>query len=310
MNKQGFFVVLAQVGFVLLLPVLAVAHGGLSGPCVDCHTMHNSQNGGTMGDGPNPKLLRHFDCVGCHAYTTNDSANGRAGSAPSAPQVWDSVTSLAGGYFTDGGADGIQHNVDDLGLGLDGSFTNIPGTANTYDINSKVTCEKCHDSTIGHAVADSARAGDATSSYRMLGSGGQYVKGTGNVNFEAGSNGQNTYDSASLNLFCAQCHGRFHGTGPTAQGDGAGGASGTPNAWLRHPTDVSLITEYTAATYIGNDKRIPVGGDGSSTDIVMCISCHRPHGSSQADLLRFTYSDSQAGSGGESFGCETCHGEK
>lgn len=306
MKNQGVLVILAAVGFVLLLPILAVAHGGLTGPCVNCHTMHNSQNGAVMGDGPNPKLLRYMDCVGCHAHTTNDSSTGRAASAPNAPQVWDDVTPLAGGYFTDSGADGIQHNVYDLGMDVDGSFSKIPGTATDYNAGNQVTCEQCHDSTIGHAIADSARVGDATSSYRMLGREGQYVKGTGNGNFEAGSNGQNTYDSASLNTFCAKCHGLFHG------GDQGVGADAMPNAWLRHPTDVSLKTEYTTAGYIGDDKRIPMGNNAAETksDMVMCISCHRPHGSGHADLLRFTYSMSQAGSGGETFGCETCHGEK
>ena len=63
MKKQGVLLILVAAGFVLLLPVLAAAHGGLTGPCVDCHTMHNSQNGGTMGDGPNPfPISRRSEC--------------------------------------------------------------------------------------------------------------------------------------------------------------------------------------------------------------------------------------------------------
>ncbi|MDP3013134.1 MAG: cytochrome c3 family protein, partial [Candidatus Subteraquimicrobiales bacterium] len=44
--------------------------------------------------------------------------------------------------------------------------------------------------------------------------------------------------------------------------------------------------------------------------IVMCLSCHRAHGSPEPDLLRWTYSGMIAGSGTSDTGCFTCHTSK
>ncbi|MFN2369319.1 MAG: cytochrome c3 family protein, partial [Desulfurivibrionaceae bacterium] len=169
--------------------------------------------------------------------------------------------------------------------------------------NAQITCESCHDGTIGHMTANATRLGDATSSYRMLGRDSVYVKGTGDINFEIAA-GQNIYEAASLNLFCATCHGLFHGS--ANQGEGQ---EPTPNVWIRHPTDVSLSKEYPAAGFTGS-QTVPMGSTGAVTDMVMCISCHRPHGSGEPDLLRFTYSANQSGDSTAATGCETCHGEK
>ena len=54
----------------------------------------------------------------------------------------------------------------------------------------------------------------------------------------------------------------------------------------------------------------------ADNDIVTCLSCHRAHGSAYADLLRWDYTDMQAGSGGDGVnkfankGCFACHTTK
>ena len=138
----------------------------------------------------------------------------------------------------------------------------------------------------------------------MLGRGGGfYVKGTGVANYGVEVT-QNVYDATTMNLFCASCHGLFHGFNQGV------GEDPIPNTWLRHPTDVSLSREYPAATFTGS-KTIPLGNeDPADTDVVMCISCHRPHGSPYPDLLRFNYSVNKAGDPSAAAGCETCHGVK
>lgn len=309
-------VVLAAV-VVLLAPRWAGAHSG-TGACADCHTMHNSQDGAwIVTDGPQPQLLK-YDCKGCHARTFND-ANGRAATAgPYAPQVGPQVAGggpqNSGGYFSisGGAADGTTHNVFDLSAPADSVLlangsTTAPG--GLFAIENAVgsgepllTCQSCHDLTIGHAPADSVRLGNASSSYRMLHRSGNYVAGTGDINYEAGA-GQNVYDAASMNTFCATCHGNFHGLPNTdSVGDGSG-------SWIRHPTNVS--TNGYGASYSGSDKAVPVG-DAGNTDQVMCISCHRPHGNARNDMLRFSYGggDNLAGDVTASLGCETCHGTK
>lgn len=45
--------------------------------------------------------------------------------------------------------------------------------------------------------------------------------------------------------------------------------------------------------------------------MVFCLSCHRAHGSPYPDMLRFDYSEMQAGGGGATgTGCFKCHSAK
>ena len=154
-----------------------------------------------------------------------------------------------------------------------------------------------------------------------------------------------TDDAASnhtISHLCAECHGAFHnvtsspgvftGVQGIISGDDMTVAS---SPWLRHPTDFdmsSLPGEY--ASYTSYDPIVPVGRTGSpavgwKTDntvnsatngaIVMCLSCHRAHGSPWPDLLRWDYSGMIAGPAGTTIngvtqatgtGCFVCHTNK
>lgn len=120
----------------------------------------------------------------------------------------------------------------------------------------------------------------------------------------------------TISYSCAQCHGYFHSRIDDT-------ATGSP--WLRHPTDVDLPAAGEYATYNPDNSNLysveaPVGratvpASSSSTvtpgtDIVTCISCHRAHGSSEPDILRWTYANIQAGTGTADTGCFTCHTQK
>ena len=119
----------------------------------------------------------------------------------------------------------------------------------------------------------------------------------------------------TVTFFCCGCHGRFH------EEQNAGGA------WVRHPSDAVIpdTGEYTDAfgasgsgtgTY---DPQVPVARDDLSgwtgpvntvtldDDLVMCLSCHRPHGSPYPDMLRWDYSEMIAGDSSKSGGCFSCH---
>lgn len=117
----------------------------ITGPCVNCHTMHNSQNGTAMatygasgkpwkGTGPFPGLVRG-GCLGCHGQGTAQNIVSIGGS--DIPQVYhtDPSGDLAGGNFAyitgakgSGASDAKGHNVIDLGA-VDSVFNNsvIPG---------------------------------------------------------------------------------------------------------------------------------------------------------------------------------------
>ena len=123
-----------------------------------------------------------------------------------------------------------------------------------------------------------------------------------------GSIGGNT-----MTAYCTGCHGNFH-----IQQDGATSAN-----WIRHPSDAVLPNsgEYTA--YTAYDPNVPVARPNLTTitdtglvannaDMVMCLSCHRAHGSPYDDMLRWDYSGMVAGGGGTASGtgCFKCHSEK
>ena len=148
MNRKLLVVCLAAASF--LLP--SVAGAAVSGPCVDCHTMHNSQNGASVtGGAANDQLLAGDQCVGCHATGVgNVAGTGVAVSgAVIAPLVDDPANTNAGGYFikTDQTFDSQQHNVADITVmtGDDNLFgTGAPGggSFSTTDAGSPtLTCQ-------------------------------------------------------------------------------------------------------------------------------------------------------------------------
>ena len=59
-----------------------------------------------------------------------------------------------------------------------------------------------------------------------------------------------------------------------------------------------------------SSSTVVAGGAGDTGAIVMCLSCHRAHGSPENDLLRWDYSSIQAGTGTNDNGCFVCHTTK
>ncbi len=187
-------------------------------------------------------------------------------------------------------------------------------------------------------------AGDNGASYRFLTGN---IKGGEVGDWEYASTGpqrHNVYFSAPTHLggvagtitsVCTSCHGDFHGI--TEGGGGLGGVqgSGAANAspWVRHPTDLQLIGAAAAehASYGSYSVVTPIGThvDANATEdtltmtnynqltdgtleTVICQSCHRAHGSPYLDMLRWSYSDMEAGTTGAAAGtgCFKCHTQK
>jgi len=147
---------------------------------------------------------------------------------------------------------------------------------------------------------------------------------------------QNSHFDFGIGGFCAGCHSTFHAMGqgaiPYAPIDNGGDdntdnlitANSTPsNPWLRHPTNVNIPNngEY-AAMFSGPaayNPAVPVAQNPAGNpniidagDQVMCLSCHRAHGSNQPDALRFNYSTIVAHNAGAAAGtgCFYCHTTK
>ncbi|MBX6422067.1 cytochrome c3 family protein [Thermosulfurimonas sp. F29] len=223
--------------------------------------------------------------------------------------------------------------------------------AGTYGCHGDPSKEDPFASIAGahHANINRTGTGNATTvatSYRFL----LGIYGTEDPDWEGGTldtshhNGYyavdrstvNSYtapDKHTINYLCGECHGNFH-----AQID-YDSTVGSP--WIRHPTDydmnnvktkeygnypntalfsgkygVSAAGDYFVDVPVGNNQGavksqvLQASGDA----IVLCVSCHKAHGSPYDDLLRWDYSACQAGTGNATSaancGCFACHTTK
>lgn len=122
----------------------------------------------------------------------------------------------------------------------------------------------------------------------------------------------------TISSFCASCHGFYHHD--TAAGTGTLAATDTwsTDPWIRHPVDFDMPTsgEYTA--YAAYSPLAPVASTnvaavisaptaGTDQRIVMCLSCHRAHGSPNEALMRW---DWRGWPGSGEHGCQVCHSTK
>ncbi len=358
---------------IYLLPLLlcsSLAFAQARGPCVNCHTMHNSQNGlSVLAGGVDLQPALTVDtCVGCHTNSINsetivDLGDGtripivyNSGNEPTYPPNGSSSSSLAGGnfYWVAQGDDTKGHNVYGISA-ADSNLVEAPGWS--------VFCNDCHGSlateasgcrgchVAKHHSDDSSTVVDSSGGgYRYLGDvmyrdfgytggfmvySGNTVHGIEEEDWEQNPSSTNhngymgtdvVYDNAgngpfltnySVGQFCSGCHGNFHHAMNSAQ-EVDNSVSG---AWIRHPSDVIIPDEREYQSYTVYNPLAPVAkpslagmenspGVVPGTDLVTCVSCHRPHGSPYPDMLRWDYDTCVASSGDSDCGCFVCHTTK
>jgi hypothetical protein len=127
-NEMRKVTITSIVAALCLVLTYGMAGAVVGGPCVDCHTMHNSQNGVVVVAGGPYQTLLKGDCIGCHGTTLADNLLGTNNTIPAV--MHQHATDLAGGnfaYITGGKAvdaadsiavankDTVGHNVMDLG---------------------------------------------------------------------------------------------------------------------------------------------------------------------------------------------------
>ena len=273
-------------GAMIMMPATASA-ALMSGTCVNCHTMHDSVGGANQGGaGTYGNLLLFDGCVGCHANTDANDANGKGTNAPNAPQVNTLTNTAAGGYFVDGAAapNPNGHDVSDMNYTMQVySTANAPGANATPFVNAATAfeCIDCHGEAQGghhsYGASTAVRTGTTGDSYRMLNA-DTTNNGGASANYVVSNRTDGTYvpnadyDQPTMDQFCADCHGAFHGTA----------GQGTASPWIRHPTGVTAPNASTAA--------MPTGRVGTGTEsLVMCLSCHAAHSTANLDMLRFNY---------------------
>ena len=129
----------------------------------------------------------------------------------------------------------------------------------------------------------------------------------------------------TISYLCGECHGNFHG----ASNLGGSAQVGTQSPWFRHPTDVALVASGGSpftTNYTTYDPNIPVAFStnntantttstvGSGSNIIMCLSCHRAHGSPYYKLMRWNIKGTTLLSSPTPnpatdalYGCSKCH---
>lgn len=342
--KAKLLICFLTIGFVLGLAAMSLAK--VSGPCVNCHTMHDSQGGLPVNKnaagqpiGPQGALIKN-DCLGCHTTTGSDPlVNGY-------PFVrgngFNDNVCLAGGFFpmdSDGTDNlGKAHSLNSKAKppGYNGSW--YKGQTNGLTCSGS---SGCHGSQTIDDPMGAIRGGHHSPDpglYRILyaydGTTAKPVTGVGAADYEKLLNtttapsgpydrtdatyAHNVYIAVAgtttdtISKLCANCHGDFHGAG-----------TGTKSPWTRHPSDVKLPGAWDPANdAISSNvdcKYNPFGFGSEATNTagpkyVTCLSCHRAHGTASYDLLRFAYNSSlgdvnvqQSAGSTNMFGCLGCH---
>jgi len=135
-------------------------------------------------------------------------------------------------------------------------------------------------------------------------------------------------EGGSINGLCGECHGNASQTMPNGFHNLAGIRSimDDPNSsWIRHPTDVVMdegeylgypnepgnySTEVPVGFNVDFGASNPLDSLQSNEKVVLCISCHRAHGSQYDDALRWDY-DAMVGEDADyKNGCFRCHTKK
>ena len=383
-DTKIFFIFEKFTVIILLIVLMNInqVNARVTGPCSNCHTIHNSQNasaivhagetpgaharwsGGdiTGGDDTSPQsYLLISNCVGCHSSASDETiVNLGSSRIPIVNNLIAPTKPLAGGnfYYVVNSGDAYGHNVRGIS-NADATLTYGPGQKigcagschesltladeDTYvlmDGGHKNGCQGCHQSVKHHGSDPAGQPVTAAGGwYRFLsapsghwGFGGgvygiedpdweQNPTSTAHNTHYGGDNSNLQEEPQSIGRFCAGCHYQFHSPGNAFDMvDNAGGA----DPWLRHPANATIPNDLEYIHYTVYDPMVPVGrpekADIASvnsavvrpgTDKVICLSCHRAHGSPYPDMLRWDYlNNCLSGTTDETCGCFTCHPTK
>ncbi len=298
--------------------------GLLRDSCYGCHTGVNNPGS------PNPRTP--------YVFSVTEPTYGATGTSGG-------HNTLAGGSFywtAQAGGDLTGHNVN----GIATPFVGIPpGGTKTFDSSHRLTCagvNGCHGvltltsetaamSQTHHAV-ETAQPKDGSTlalSYRFLNGIAGFedpdceltVDILNHNQYKGIDRNSDSYTSSdsdkSISHLCAACHSNFHT-------ETAVGAYGAANPWIRHPVDYDMGGlggefgdygpggTYNLATPLGSSNVSAIKDKvfmGAGDAIVVCVSCHRAHGSPYNYSLRWDYLGWPGGVGSYN-GCGDCHTAK
>ncbi|WP_418790423.1 cytochrome c3 family protein [Phosphitispora sp. TUW77] len=240
--------------------------------CAGCHVIHTASVAKLLKTG---NTQTDF-CYSCHGSTTSspyDVERGKImGNDDSESQSFAGAFGFQGNDYYLGGTITSRHQVEGPTYTVVYAATGIPGNLDTggdWDFNSGFKCASCHDPHAGDSAND-----------RLLRSSivgwtsGDTVSSTIDFVYDATSLVTTDYASDSdaataVNEFCGLCHGKFNVAD--------NGAKSLQTGKYRHAMGVPVEADSTT---------LPVGNydasSSSTTNLVLCLTCHYPHGSDAA----------------------------
>ncbi|MFN2183801.1 MAG: cytochrome c3 family protein [Anaerolineae bacterium] len=266
---------------------LALANGGPHGggytattdACAGCHRAHTATEPGLLMESS------YALCMSCHGATgTGANTNVDDG-------YYLSTRDDVGGDYDEGAA-----NTPDYAPLLGGGFVNYEGFAVTSthspygtqsaawgngvargslaDLADPLNCASCHDP-------------HGNSNYRIL---NEEINGVSVYVAQVDEGAAKDYDTeqwgAGTSSACAACHGAYHVTRPNSGSDNDDNGTGN----LDYGGDISTFAHRVDMSYMYRSNANPetVGLDGyylplaqtGSGDLVVCMTCHLPHGAS------------------------------
>lgn len=315
----------ALIGAVVVLAAPAIAgeyHNSGQLVCSDCHTMHASKDGQTWA--PTEGLLKYSStnalCLSCHDGTDTSAPDVIASGTASAPNKTVSTPYInkfgsSGGFFQSD----YQSAPNPAGHDILQASVTAPGGGPTLSGMNCATCHEPHGNDNYRNLVANPGGTTTSVSVRL----GQDVIENIAVNAQS-PNPSTAYDSGNvayihntspntgLSTWCASCHPNFH--------------ENVPN---KHKSDEAIsYTHWTQGTGIGFGTDIEDGTAGiprvrfeaaagttafsgatsvSSSNRVVCVSCHKAHGSKYDSCLVWPYYTQNETGKDRTAACGQCH---
>jgi predicted CXXCH cytochrome family protein len=285
--KRGICSVIGSLILLFAAGSLALADGGPHGGytattdgCAGCHRAHTAIG---------PNLLLHsstYDlCMTCHGSTgagantnvddgyylsTRDDSSGNYDHG--AANTGDYAPLLGGGFVNyNSVAVTSIHSPDGLEMG---AWGNGVARGSLADLAEGLTCASCHDP-------------HGSPNYRIL---NEQINGEAVAVALVDEGPAKDYDTeqwgSGTTTVCVACHGAYHVTRPGAGTDNTDDGAGNTN----YGGDISSFSHRVDMpyTYGANANPEAVGLDGyylplgqsGAGDLVVCMTCHLPHGTS------------------------------
>ncbi|MBK6765650.1 MAG: hypothetical protein IPG71_04750 [bacterium] len=285
----------------------ATFHSDGVASCGACHTLHNLENGRPVNPAPDNNYLLVMNsasdlCLSCHS----NSLGAVWSDSPMHP-----APEFGAGNFVFIGAPNMNDAPDGLTVPLSGSHgvhncvapsqnalqDPVHASSSRRQLPSaELRCTSCHDPHGNQNFRMLRGAGPLPGTNYMFVEEAPLAQGL-TLNGLPESRSQHTAYQAGWTSWCANCHGLYHDEGSVG---------------FEHPVDETLPNEVVTSYGLYDGSGNPTGGnpllsylpqvpyeDMSMTTVstigptaasrIMCMSCHRAHGSSAVDLGRWDF---------------------